>query len=85
MKLLNTNRFYLKGTDNRFIHLATVHHGFGEYICFVDKRNQQVYIEELSGGHLAFIDDDALAQGLTDFLTLRGVLDMTKPMIDIGV
>lgn len=80
-KLTDTNRFALKGTNGRFVHLATIHRGVREFMCFADKTTAQIYIEEISGGQLVFIADDSLAQGLSDFLNEAGVLNLTKPII----
>jgi len=81
MKLIDSNRYYLPGTSGRWIHIATVHHGLREYMCFADRSNNKMYIEEITGGSLEFIDDDSLAQGLADFVTDRCVLDVTKPLL----
>lgn len=77
MKLINTNRFYLQGTPA--LHLATVTKGVREYVCFA--LNGKIYIEEISGGHLEFIEDDQLAEDLHNFLTEKRVLDATKPLL----
>ena len=87
MKLTDTNRFYLKNTGDRFLHLATVQHLLREYMCFVDLRpgpgtpGPRIYIEEITGGQLEFIGDDALAEELTAFLTYHHVLDYSKPLM----
>lgn len=44
-------------------------------MCVIDQRTGKVYIEEISGGSLEFIEDDPLAQGIRDFLDSEGVLD----------
>ena len=36
-KIINSNRFYLKGTNGKYIHLATVTENLREFMCFVDK------------------------------------------------
>lgn len=81
MKLLDTNRFYLKGTNNRFLHLASISEGLKEYMCFADVKTSKLYIEQITGGHLEFIDDDILAKALFDYLEYSGVLDMKKPLL----
>jgi hypothetical protein len=81
VKLVDTNRFYLPGTDERFLHMATIHHGVREFLCFQDVVTSTTYIEEITGGTLSFIEDDSLAQGLSDFLTLKGVLSMVRPAL----
>ena len=81
MKLLDSNRFCLQGTANQFLHIATVANGVREYMCFCDLKTQKVYIEEITGGHLEFIDDDSLAEGIAEFLRESGVLDINKIML----
>jgi hypothetical protein len=81
MKLISTNRYYLPNTNNRFLHLASIHYGVREFICFKDTFEEKMYIEEITGGHLQFIDDDALAEGLSDFLRDNGVLNIDKPTL----
>jgi len=81
MILKDSNRYYLQGTNQRFMHLATLHHGLREYMCFTDKETNKVYIDEITGGSLAFIQDDKLAQALTDYLTYLGILDINKPTV----
>ena len=63
------------------MHLATVHDNFREFMCFIDKQTQKVYIEEISGGSLQFIEDDQLAHELAAFLTMHKVLDVTKEIL----
>lgn len=81
MKLINTNKFYLKGTNNRFLHLATIEDGPKEYMCFYDKRTSSMYIEEITGGTLMFIQDEQLAFELTKFLEYNKVIDISKPTL----
>lgn len=81
MKLANTNRFYLPGTGNRFLHLATVFNGPREYMCFIDKWEGDVYIEEITGGSLEFIKDESLAKELHNFLVESMVLMMNTPAL----
>jgi hypothetical protein len=82
MKLIDTNRHYLKGTNDRFLHLATVQMGVREFICFADLLTRKPpYIEEVTGGHLEFIEDEQLAKALEDFLRYHKVLSMTKPLL----
>ena len=81
MKLINTNRTFLKGTNNSFMHLATIQNNCREYICIADCFSNQVYIEEITGGHLQFIEDESLVQELNDFLVLNKVLLMDKPLV----
>lgn len=78
---MNTNRFYLEGTNRRFLHLASVSAGVKEYMCFIDNLTQKTYIEEISGGHLEFIEDDFLAFELSKFLEEEGVLQINKPAL----
>jgi hypothetical protein len=61
--------------------MATVHDGVREFMCFTDVQTRKTYIEEITGGSLYFIDDDALAAALAHFLTENKVLDMGNPML----
>jgi len=81
MKLVDSNRFYLPGTNNRYLHLATLHNGIREYMCFAEVGAQKIYIEEITGGSLQFIEDEALAGALHEFLREAGVLDINKPLL----
>lgn len=82
MKVANSNRFYLQGTGNRWLHLATVLEGCREYIAMADKQTGKIYIEECTGGAGPFfVDDDVLAESLMRFLEERGLLDMSRPLL----
>lgn len=81
MKLINSNRFFLEGTQNRFLHMATAHYGAREFMCFQDCVTGNTYIEEITGGTLERIEDDALAIALANFLEETGVLDVAKPTL----
>lgn len=85
-KLINTNRFYLPGTNNQFLHLATVQNGVQEYICIGEVKTAKIYIEDITGGGGPFyIKDDCLVEALTQFLTERDVLNMSRPLIPDSV
>ena len=73
MKIINSNIFALRGTNKRFIHLATIQDGFREYTHFYDSWTGQAYIEELTGGRLFFIKDDDKWIELDQFLADNGV------------
>jgi len=77
MKLLNTNRFYLIGTHNRFVHIATIQNGFHEYMAFYDSIEKKFYVEEISASGLVYIEDDNLAKELGDFLFHKKITDLT--------
>ena len=81
MKLLDSNRYYLPNTRQQYLHIATVQHQLREYLCFAHIATQRIYIEEVTGGQLAFISDDGLAEGLHHFLTEHGVLDIKRPLL----
>lgn len=82
LKLVNTNRFYLAGTSNRFLHVATIARGLKEYIHFIDRVTGQSYIEEITGGHLEKIRDDNEWNEVAEFLAECGFLDFSKgPML----
>jgi len=81
-KLINSNRFQLPGTNNKFLHIATIQKGLKEYICFADTQTTQIYIEEITGGAGPFfIEDNSLVEDITNFLTEKRVLDISKPLI----
>jgi len=79
--LTNSNRFYLPGTRNQFLHLATIAHNFKTYMCFVDKKTEQTYIENISSGQLEFIEDDSLVQSIVNFLIEQGIIQAAKPTL----
>lgn len=81
MRLVDSNRFYLPNTNGQYLHLATVQRNLREYICFAHVATQQVYIEEITGGSLEFIEDDQLAAALHDFLVDTGALRMDRPLL----
>lgn len=62
----------------RWFHLATVYRGVREYICFTDTVLGKTYIEEVIGGHLEFIEDDALIQSIYEFLKEKKILEITN-------
>jgi hypothetical protein len=76
MKLINTNRFYLKGTNNQFLHIATVQDGLHEYMAFYDCINKKLYLESIDGGKLEYIEDDQLAKDLADFLFDKNITNL---------
>jgi hypothetical protein len=76
-KLADSNIFKMKGSDV-FYHVATIHNGLREYICMIEALTQQCYIEEITGGHLSFIEDDNLALALAQFCEEKGVKDMGR-------
>ena len=80
-KLINSNRFCLANTKNRFLHLGTVQYNLREFMCFADRKTAKIYIEEITGGSLEFIKDDKLAEALHQFCIDKKVLDMTKPLL----
>jgi hypothetical protein len=81
MKLVDSNRFYLPNTHGQYLHLATLQRNLREYVCFVNVQTQQVYIEEITGGSLQFIEDDKLAEAIHNFLVDVGVLRMDRPLL----
>lgn len=80
MKLTDTNRFYMPG-QTRFLHLATVQDNCKEFICMFDLQDKQMYIEEITGGHLETIKDDVLFESVYKFLEEKTIIDMGRPMI----
>ena len=91
MKLINTNRFFLPGSNKRGLHIATIQRNLREYMCFAlfdsplitgtPSPPFQIYIEEVTGGHLERIEDDSLAESIHSFLTEKHILDASKPLL----
>jgi len=81
MKLISSNRFYLPGTDKKWLHIATVTNSVREYMCFADVATSQIYIEEITGGSLSFIEDESLAKAIHNFLVYKKVLLMDRPLL----
>lgn len=82
--LVDSNVFALPGTSRRYFHLATVHMGLREFICFLDALTQQCYVEEITGGQLNFIEEEELATDLTRFLEEKGITDLRTTGEKIG-
>lgn len=80
IKLLNSNRYELPGTNGRWIHLASLQDNFSlkEYICFIDRTTNKCYIEEIDFQGLHLIDDDNLINDLKQFLDENKILDMIQ-------
>ncbi len=76
MKLSDTSRYYLNGTNKRFLHLATVLDNIREYICIYDLVEQKCYIEQVIGTQLTFIEDDKVAEEIARFLSDKHVTDI---------
>jgi len=68
IKLVDTNQFALPGTNERFIHIATLVKGVQEFMYFVDLETQHRYLEAITGGHLEFIEDEELVKELEEKL-----------------
>ena len=75
-KLLDTNLFYLPGTQDRFVHLASIGYRFQEFMCFIDLYTDHIYIEEITGGHLEQIVDNSLLDALEKFAAEFNLLRM---------
>ena len=75
MQILDSDQYALPGTNKRFVHLATVGRNTREFIYFIDRITNERYIEEITGGHLEFIEKESLAKEIEDFLVQRLNLD----------
>lgn len=86
-KIVNSNREFLPVSDihgqqmDRFLHLATIHEGTREFMCFADIVTSKIYIEEIVGGHLVVIEDDMLIDELHGLLLMSRILDVGKPLL----
>ena len=91
--ILDKRRYPLK-VDNeaqnlnfyRYEHRATLGWNCREYMVFVDHVGKGFsgptsHIEEITGGHLERVDDDALAEALRVFATENGLLDIGPPIL----
>lgn len=78
-KIINKNTFFLKGTGNRFFHLATITFSVREFMVFMDTYKNKVYIEEVTGGSLNFIEDESLAKDLENFAKENKILEIKTP------
>jgi hypothetical protein len=74
-KVASSNMFDLPGTGGRFVHLASITKSVREYMLFVDIDTNQCYIEEVTAGHLEFINDDSLALALAKFCEEKNLSD----------
>lgn len=66
--LSDTNQYPLKGTHNRWWHLATILWGFREFIYVLDSWTNNSHVEEITGGVMSKVDDDKLWEALCRFL-----------------
>lgn len=73
IKLVNSNIFTLPGTHDRWLHLAEVQRGLHTFLHFYDTQTGKAYIEELIGGQLTFIQNEALVYELEQELIHLGV------------
>lgn len=62
----------------KWLHLATIHHGVREYMCFLEVAGNNCYIEEVTGGQLTRIEDDQLANDLVKFCDEHGLTSITR-------
>lgn len=77
-KILNRKQYSLAGTNDRFIHLATIAYGVQEFMFFLDRAIGQTHIEEITGGSLTKIDDDKLWAALGNFLQESGLTQIVQ-------
>lgn len=67
-KLIDTNRYFLEGTRNNFIHIASIGRGLREFVLLLERSTKKVYLNEITGGNLEYIDDDSLYEDLMNFV-----------------
>lgn len=85
MKVLDSCRYYLPGQEKKWLHLATVHESIREFMAFANCLTSQVYIEEITGGHLSVIEDESLLEEINNFLVMNKLLLMDKPLVPDNV
>jgi hypothetical protein len=71
--LINEDQYPLKGTNGRFIHLATVGYGVREFIVMLDGWVGTLYVEEITGGSLIQVIDKELWKALIQWVKVRGL------------
>lgn len=81
-KLMNTNRYFLKGSNHRMLHIASIQKGLREFMIFIDLKEQEAYFEEVTGGHLEVIDDDNLFEDLGAFINEHKLLHIKAGLPD---
>ena len=74
LKLLSSNRYPLPGTDEKYWHIATVVDNLNEYICFMNRETNQVFIEEITASQLEYIDNDELVTEIKALLDKYSLL-----------
>lgn len=67
IQVLNSERFFLKGTGKSYVHVATLGKGLKEYMVLLDTRVGTTYIEEITGGSLKAIEEDEEWNELVQF------------------
>ena len=77
-KLVDTNRFPLKGTNGKILHLATITKGVREFVFIMDQTTSKTYLEEVTGGRMEWIDDDSLHEDLSHFVEQVGLNKFVK-------
>lgn len=82
MRILDGNRYYLPGTNKRFMHIATVTHMSREYMFFRDEQTLSAYLEEITGGKLDRIDDIDTWNDIMIYLCQNGYTDERKEKIN---
>tara|TARA_Y100001973_G_C5091990_1_gene277994 strand:+ start:367 stop:690 length:324 start_codon:yes stop_codon:yes gene_type:complete len=73
-RLINTNRYWLRGAENVYLHIATIRSRLREFIVFLDVRRQKAYCEEITTGNLHAVHDDSLFNELIEFVTEKNLL-----------
>jgi len=71
MKIIDSSVYPLQ-SDQSVYHLATLVDGVREYVAFL--LDNKVYIEEITGGNLKYIDDDDIAKEAEELLLDAGIL-----------
>jgi hypothetical protein len=75
-KLIDTNRYYLEGTQQRFIHVASIGLGLREFMLMLDTHTQKAYCEEITSGRLIQIEEDNLLEDIIEFVREHKLLQV---------
>ena len=75
-KLLDRTQYFLqvKGAERRFLHMATVVSGLREYVLLMDTVTKMVYLNDITGGRLAEIENDDEFKEVYAFLYDKGIV-----------
>lgn len=83
----DSNKYWLPvaNAPYRWLHIATIQNNYNrEFLLFMDVVTNKVYIEEVVGGGLTFIEDDELVKSINFYAEVMGLktIDRSKPLVE---